>query len=496
MQISSLAQSTAMKGSIAQLQTQLADLQRQLSTGLKTETHAGLGGATSLVLALNNQLTQSSGHISTIDTTQLRLSVTASALTRINDIASTLKTGGLTSNFELVGNGQTSLQTTSRMTLEEIVSLLNESVADRHLFGGKDTQTPPVVSTSLMLDGDTTRAGLRQLISERAQADLGADGRGRLAFSNPNSSTVALTENTGVFGFKLDAVSSNLTGTVVNGPTGTPAGFSIAFSATAPKAGETISIDFNLPDGTSTSLTLSATNSNPPAAGQFSIGADADATAANFQAALDTALQREAVSTLKAASSVQASNEFFDYDGTNPPQRVDGPPFDTATGLKDASVTDTVFWYVGDNNEPAGNNFIATVGNGQQIAYGARADQSAIRSVVQNAALLSAVQYDEVNTETSASYAALTSRTSKALNFEGVQSVKNIVTDLGLKSANLDLAKDNLSRQIATSQGLLADTQNADPYEVATKLTTLMTQLQSSYQITASLGRLSLTNYL
>jgi len=90
----------------------------------------------------------------------------------------------------------------------------------------------------------------------------------------------------------------------------------------------------------------------------------------------------------------------------------------------------------------------------------------------------------------------LTSRTSSALNFQGVQSVKDIVTGLGLKSANLDLAKGNLETSIATSKGLLDDTQNADPYEVATKLSTLMTQLQSSYQITASLAKLSLTNYL
>ena len=187
-------------------QTQLSDLQRQLTTGLKTETHAGLGGATSLVLALNNQLTQSNGHISTIDATQLRISVASTALTRINDIGSSLKTGGLTSSFDLNGAGQTGLQTTAGMTLEEIVSLLNESVADRHLFGGKDTQTPPVVSTSLMLDGDTSRAGLRQLIEERKAADLGADGRGRLAFSNPTSSTVTLSEQATVFGFKLGAV--------------------------------------------------------------------------------------------------------------------------------------------------------------------------------------------------------------------------------------------------------------------------------------------------
>jgi flagellar hook-associated protein 3 FlgL len=496
MQISSLSQSTAMKNGISQLQTQLADLQRQLTTGYKTDSHAGLGGSTSLVLALNNQLTQSTNHINTIDATQLRLDVTSSALERLGNIASTLQTGGLTSDFQLVGSDQTSLQKTAGMTLEEIVSLLNESVADRQLFGGKDTQTPPVVSTDLMLNGDTTHAGLRQLVSERAQADLGADGRGRLALSSPASGTVALTENTGVFGFKLDTISSTLTGTTVNAPSGTPPALSVVFSSTLPNPGQSVSLDLTLPDGTSTTVTLTATSSNPPAAGQFTIGADAATTATNFSAALDTAIQREAKTSLTAASAVQASNEYFDYDASNPPQRVDGPPFNTATGLRDATASDTVFWYQGDNSEAAGDNFIATIGNGQQIAYGARADQSAIRTVVRNAALLTAVTYGDTTSESSASYTALTSRTSSALNFEGVQSVKDIVTGLGLKSANLELAKNNLETSIATSKGLLDDTQNADSYEVATKLSTLMTQLQSSYQITASLAKLSLTNYL
>ena len=42
---------------------------------------------------------------------------------------------------------------------------------------------------------------------------------------------------------------------------------------------------FTLPDGTSDKLTLTATNDSPPAAGQFTIGVDANATATNLQAA-------------------------------------------------------------------------------------------------------------------------------------------------------------------------------------------------------------------
>jgi flagellin-like hook-associated protein FlgL len=287
-------------------------------------------------------------------------------------------------------------------------------------------------------------------------------------------------------------VHSSLTGATVTGPAGTPPAVDVAFGATLPNDGDTISLDFNLPDGTTTTVKLTATTTSPAGAGQFTIGADATATAANFQAAVGTSLQAEAKTSLKAASTAQAGNDFF----SNTPQRVDGPPYDTAVALKDGTADDTVFWYRGDSSAPAGNNFLATIGDGSQMAYGARADQSAIATVVKNTALLAAVSYTGTDDSETAEYAEMTKRVSTDLNFAGTQSVVNIVTDLGLKASTLDSAKTNLQAQISTSQTVLADTQNADPYDVATQLTTLVTQLQASYQVTSTLSKLSLANFL
>ena len=50
-----------------------------------------------------------------------------------------------------------------------------------------------------------------------------------------------------------------------------------------------------------------------------------------------------------AASAVAAGNDFFNTDASHPPQRVDGPPFDTATALVDGTAANTVAWYTGDN---------------------------------------------------------------------------------------------------------------------------------------------------
>ena len=494
MQISSSAQSLTMRNSINTLQTQLQDLQQQLTTGLKTDSYAGLGDSRSLVLALNNQVTQSNSYLSTIQTTQLRLKSSMDALTSMNGIASELKSGSLTSTFNITSGGQTNLQITAGMRLSQAIDLLNLNVGDRQLFSGKDTQTEPVVSSDLMLNGDTTRAGLKTVIAQRNAADLGT-GTGRLTLSAPSANAVSLGEDVAgsPFGFKLSNVSSTLGGATVTGPTGSPAAVGVAFGAPLPSDGQSISLDLNLPDGTSTKVTLTATTASPAAAGQFTIGADAATTATNFQAALGASVQTEAKTSLVSASTMQAGNDFF----SNPPTRVDGPPYDAATATVAGTANNTVFWYQGDASGTAGNNFIATVGDGSQIAYGARADQSALSTVVKNAAILAAVSYTGTDSTEAGAYSQLVKRTGSSLNYNGGgQTLQGVITDLGLKSSTLDTTQTNLQTQISTSQSVLSDTQNADPYDVATKLNTLMTQLQASYQVTASLSKLSLVSYL
>ncbi|MDR3500559.1 MAG: flagellar biosynthesis protein FlgL [Parvibaculum sp.] len=494
MQISSYSNSVTMKSAIGNIQQQLADLQRQLTTGYKANSFSQLGTSTSLVLALNNQVDQSNSYLSTINATQLRIQTSSNVMSSLNTIASSLQTGGLSGAFNLTSNAgtQTSLQETAGSYLSQITSMLNENVADRQLFGGKNTQTPPVVSPSLMLNGDTTHAGLTTLIAQRNQADLGATGTGRLTVSSPASGSVAVTEDAGIFGFKLSNVSSSLTGATVTPPSGSPASLNVAFGATLPANGDSISMDLKLPDGTTTTIKLTATSTSPAGAGQFTIGADAATTAANFQAALGTSIQTEAKTTLTAASAVQASNEFF----SNPPLRVAGTPLTSATGLQNGTPNDTVIWYQGDTSQPAGNNFVSTIGSGQQVSYGARADQTAISTLVKTAALLSAVQYSSSDPNAAASYAALTQRTSTALTYTNTQSLQDIATDLGLKSANLTAATSNLKTQVSTSQSLLANNINSDDTTVATQLSALMTQLQASYQVTATLSKLSLATYL
>ena len=175
----------------------------------------------------------------------------------------------------------------------------------------------PVDTTDHILNGDGLKAGLKQVIDERKQADLGADGLGRLVIGAPTATSVSLTEDAvSPFGFKLVGATSTLTGATVTAPSGSPPSMTVDLGATNPNDGDTIRFTFTLPDGTSRDLTLTATSSATPGPGQFTIGATSADTAANLQAALTQALGTLADTELVAASAVAAGNDFFNTDAS------------------------------------------------------------------------------------------------------------------------------------------------------------------------------------
>ena len=57
--------------------------------------------------------------------------------------------------------------------------MLNTGADGRYLFSGRSVTQVPVDTTEHILNGDGLKAGLKQLIEERRQADLGASGLGR-----------------------------------------------------------------------------------------------------------------------------------------------------------------------------------------------------------------------------------------------------------------------------------------------------------------------------
>ena len=74
----------------------LDDLQRQLGTGKRSDTYAGVGIDRGLTVSLNNQLAALASYRSSIDQVDVRLTVAQTTLGQIDDVARQVKNTAVT----------------------------------------------------------------------------------------------------------------------------------------------------------------------------------------------------------------------------------------------------------------------------------------------------------------------------------------------------------------------------------------------------------------
>ena len=335
--------------SIINLRNQLNDLTQQLASGRISTTYAGQGANRGFALTLRAQVSSIDAFADTAVNVNTRLSVANLALQGLSDIGASVKGAAASSTIVLNNNGQTSGQITAQAAFANAVSLLNSQSGDRYLFSGRTTDTPATVPADVMLNGTGTQAGLVQLINERRQADQGVGNMGHLTVSSPPPTTTVtrVSEDGSSFGLKLGSISSSLTGATVTQPTGSPPAATINLGAVNPSDGDKVTFNFNLPDGTSESIALTATTTNPPPAGSFLIGADTTATTANLQGALTSSIQKLSDTSLVAASAIAASNNFFSPSATIAGSAVNNQaappaPITGATLLSGVAPSDSV----------------------------------------------------------------------------------------------------------------------------------------------------------
>ncbi len=479
------------------MQNQLDTLSRQLGTGQKAAVYSDLGAQAGVTVGLDAQLSAINGYSQTNTSVSTTLSIEQAALTQIAGVGNTVQLAAeQPAAFTLNNNGQTSVQAAAATQLDQILSALNTQSGDIYLFSGSAVNQPSVDTTAHILNGDGAQAGLTQVISERNQADLGANGLGRLVIPPVVGSTVTMNEDVAgsPFGFKLAGVTSSLTGATVTQPTGSPSTLTVALGSN-PNDGDSIQFALTLPDQTTQTISLQATSATPPGPGQFAIGATPAATAANLQAALTTAVGSLAQTALPAASAVAAANNFF---SSNPPQRVAGPPFNTATALQNGTPADTVFWYTGESGAtPARQTATALVGPDQTISYGMRASEQAISSLVANVAVLAATSYSPANANASASYSALTQKVATNLGGQqGTQSIDDIEADLANAQVTAKNAQGVNQQTQSTLTDMLQGINGVSQTQIGAQILSLQNALQASYSTSVRLAGLSLVNYL
>jgi flagellar hook-associated protein 3 FlgL len=701
--------SGAQISAVLTLQRQLADLNRQLGTGQKSESYAGLGLDRGLSMALRNQLSTLQAYQQSTTVIDTRLSMTQNALKQIDASAHAVKSSAAGMAFTLDHSGQTLDQQTAAGQLDQILGALNTRFGDQYLFSGKSSDVEPVETMDHILNGDGTKAGLKQVIAERKQADLGTSGLGRLvpppivsspaslvgagaalapdaaavvtggqniggAFTSaggtlvingttinippgsnaagvlaainapanvsatgvtaslsagnrlvltsanadtaiavgsgstllgefglsavttqpsnlltqgavtagqtmtisigantpltitfgtngaavpPEVSTLAelngrlatlaggtasansangnitinataspdsiivggtanaaafgLTSTTGSpagavsigedaaghpFGFKLNGVSSTLTGATVT--TGGPPTQYTVNMASNPVAGQSVSFVLDLPDGTSQTVKLTATTANPPGDGQFTIAPASDVTAANFKTALTSAISKTAATALTAASAFKAADGFFNIDAANPPQRVSGPPFDTATTMTAGTPSDTVSWYRGEAGPGrARDTAFARVDTSISVSYGARANEQALRDAVSNIAVFAATSFSAADPNAAAQYTEFKQRVTANLDVPaGSQKIPDIEAELANAQTTMASGKDRQQQTESALNTMIDSITGIPPEQVGVQILALQTRLQASLQTTALLAKTSLVYFL
>jgi flagellin-like hook-associated protein FlgL len=482
--------------SVLDINKQLDTLQQQLSTGQKSQTYGGLGPQSGIAVSLNAQLAAMNSFDDTITNVGTTISLQQQALQQIGTIAGTVQTATVQQpSFSIDGTGQTTVQKTAQDQLDLILSTLNTQGANGYLFSGPGLNQPSVETADHILNGNGTQAGLKQLVTERAQADLGADGLGRLVIPAAAGSTVSMSEDAAgsPFGLKLSAVTSSLTNAVVTGPSGSPAGISVDMSGGNPNNGDSVTFTFALPDGTAQTLTLQATTSTPPGTNQFAIGATAAATAANLQAALTAGVAQIGATSLTAASAMAAANDFFD----EPPMRVSGTPA-TSTSLVAGTSANTVSWYTGATATGSiRDTATARIDQTTTVSYGTQANEQAIRWIVQNVATLAATSYSTSDPNAAASYTALNQRIYTALNVPtGTQKIDDIEASLANAQTAMSAAQTRHQQATNTLTDMLQSIEGVDTTTVGAQILSLQTILSASLSTTARMAQINLLAYL
>jgi flagellin-like hook-associated protein FlgL len=475
------------------MMNQLNTLSQELSTGQAATTYSGLASQAGLTLSLNAQLAAINGYNAAATNVGTTLSIAQSALTQLGDAQSSVQAAvSDQSAFSLDSTGQTATQESAAGYFDQILAALNTQVGNSYIFSGSATDQPSVAPTNEILNGNGAQAGLTTVIQQRQEADLGS-GLGRLTIG-ATGATVTVGQDGSPFGFQLASVNSNLTGASVTGPTGSPPSISVALGATNPNAGDNIQFSLTLPDGTTQDVTLTATTSSPPGANQFTIGATPSDTVTNLQTALTTAVGNLAQTALPAASAIEAANNFF----ADPPQRVAGPNYATATSLVNGTSSNTVFWYTGENGStPAAQTATAQVGPSMTVAYGMRATEPAITSLLANVGALAATTFSSSDPNAQASYQALSSSVQANLAGQsGTQSITDIESNLANAQTTIKNASTLNTQTQTTLQDMLQGIDGVNQNQVGEQLLTLQNNLSASMSVTARLAQLSLVNYL
>lgn len=135
----------------------------------------------------------------------------------------------------------------------------------------------------------------------------------------------------------------------------------------------------------------------------------------------------------------------------------------------------------------------ARIEPGLELEYGVQANDEPFRDIMRGLAMLSAFDVSEIPDP--ATYVAWMDEVIQALG-DGAQTALSVSAEIGFRQQSVETATRRLEALSLVQQTQIGKLESVDPYEAATRLNILQTQLRASYEVTAQLKGLSLLNYL
>jgi flagellar hook-associated protein 3 FlgL len=145
----------------------------------------------------------------------------------------------------------------------------------------------------------------------------------------------------------------------------------------------------------------------------------------------------------------------------------------------------------------ASGSVTARIDQSTNIDYTVKADTDGFQQMIRALGLMANLQVPNGSTDVP-TVAQLNDMMNKVASIaqNGIDQMQSAQSQLGTKAALISSIEDDHTKDAATLDNLISTTEGTDTTEAVTKLQALQTQLQASYNVTATLSKLSLVNFL
>lgn len=145
-----------------------------------------------------------------------------------------------------------------------------------------------------------------------------------------------------------------------------------------------------------------------------------------------------------------------------------------------------------DGSGQPSQQYRAWVNVGQQVDYGVRANDAPFVEAYKGLAMLATTDVSEMDED---AYGAYMDRVINALS-NAQEGMLGVSARIGFNQQIVETTQKQLTDVSLVQRTQISEYEGVDPYEAATRLQSLETQLQASYQVTSRLSGLSILNYL